>query len=88
MRCSDCGFDNRARAKFCNECGAPLTLRCSSCGTENQAGAKFCNECGISLTQGEMGKGRNGEAEVGSLQWPVPSSQPLAPSLQRRNAAN
>jgi class 3 adenylate cyclase len=51
MRCPSCEFENAEGAKFCNECGTPLTLRCLSCGTENQAGAKFCSECGTPLTK-------------------------------------
>src|SRR5713101_2675176 len=50
MDCGRCGCDNRAGAKSCNECGAPLLLRCASCGTENPPDAKFCNECGAALT--------------------------------------
>jgi class 3 adenylate cyclase/ribosomal protein L40E len=45
MRCSKCGAENPNRAKFCGECGSPLTRRCSSCHTENSPTAKFCIEC-------------------------------------------
>lgn len=37
--------------KFCNNCGAPLTLKCPKCGTQNQTGIKFCSECGTKLIQ-------------------------------------
>jgi hypothetical protein len=59
MRCSKCGSDNREGAKFCNECGAPLSNNCSACGALNQPGAKFCDECGAALS----GDGSTSEAE-------------------------
>jgi hypothetical protein len=31
MRCPRCGVEPR-RAKFCNECAAPLPLHCDACG--------------------------------------------------------
>src|SRR5262245_42705363 len=46
MTCSACGHDNRAGAKFCEECAAPLKLSCASCGAELRPTAKFCDECG------------------------------------------
>src|SRR5215510_2716617 len=49
MQCPRCGGDNRAGAKFCNECAAPLPLRCPACGTENRPGAKFCDACATPL---------------------------------------
>src|SRR5207249_7585532 len=51
MRCPNCGSDNRAGAKFCDECAAPLRLACPACGTENRPGAKFCNECAAPLAR-------------------------------------
>src|SRR5262249_33280173 len=50
MHCPRCGSDNRAGAKFCNECAAPLPLCCPACGTENRPGAKFCDACATPLT--------------------------------------
>jgi class 3 adenylate cyclase/tetratricopeptide (TPR) repeat protein len=47
--CSNCGFENDAGAKFCNECGAGLQAACPNCGATNKPGAKFCNECGTAL---------------------------------------
>jgi class 3 adenylate cyclase/tetratricopeptide (TPR) repeat protein len=45
MRCSKCGAENPAGAKFCIECASPFARRCSSCGKENPPRAKFCLEC-------------------------------------------
>ncbi len=46
MECASCGKANRAGARFCGGCGAPLVLRCDSCGAEREADAKFCDTCG------------------------------------------
>src|SRR6266540_2340116 len=45
MRCSRCRHENRAGAKFCEECAGPLARRCANCGEEISATAKFCPEC-------------------------------------------
>src|SRR3989441_8267469 len=49
MHCAGCGSENREGAKFCNDCGAPLSLPCPLCQAENRPGARFCNECGTPL---------------------------------------
>jgi predicted ATPase/class 3 adenylate cyclase len=46
MRCSQCGYENRKRAKFCGGCGALLGLNCPECGTEISPTDKFCDICG------------------------------------------
>jgi class 3 adenylate cyclase/predicted ATPase len=51
MKCSQCGFENIDKAKFCNECGRELELLCPQCENANPPGSKFCNECGQDLTQ-------------------------------------
>ena len=58
-----CDCENRAGARFCNECGASLPLLCAACGVENRPGAKFCSDCGSSLTGEETGNRGNGETE-------------------------
>ena len=45
MRCPRCRHENRAAAKFCEECAEPLTKRCSNCASAVSATAKFCPEC-------------------------------------------
>ena len=47
--CPRCGQANDADAKFCKECGAPLTRICPACGQANDADAKFCDRCGNPL---------------------------------------
>ena len=49
MRCSRCGADCPAGAKFCGQCGAPLSSNCPSCGAANPPEHKFCGQCGAPL---------------------------------------
>ncbi|WP_204800646.1 protein kinase domain-containing protein [Mycobacterium riyadhense] len=51
VECSQCGAGNRAQAKFCGACGAPITaeLACPRCGARNSASVRFCDECGTEL---------------------------------------
>jgi class 3 adenylate cyclase/predicted ATPase len=49
MRCSNCGNDNPASSRFCNQCGSALATTCHKCAAENGSGAKFCSQCGESL---------------------------------------
>ena len=49
VTCPNCGAENPANSKFCNECGAKITAityKCSKCGKEYDNAVKFCNECG------------------------------------------
>lgn len=47
--CPQCGKP-AGEGKFCNNCGAPLTLiKCSKCGAQSPAGTRFCGECGTKL---------------------------------------
>jgi class 3 adenylate cyclase len=49
MRCSNCGIDNAAGSRFCNQCGTPLGKTCPECAVENARDARFCSQCGGSL---------------------------------------
>ncbi len=46
MSCERCGHDNRADARFCRGCGAPLAMRCRDCEAELLPGSLFCDACG------------------------------------------
>jgi class 3 adenylate cyclase/tetratricopeptide (TPR) repeat protein len=46
MKCSRCQHENRAEAKFCEQCAAPLARACPKCSNQVSATAKFCSECG------------------------------------------
>jgi class 3 adenylate cyclase/tetratricopeptide (TPR) repeat protein len=49
MRCSGCGSDNSAQARFCEACGTPLARYCAGCGARVSPAARFCTECGRSI---------------------------------------
>jgi len=57
MNCPKCGAPNRANAKFCARCSAPLsagmkaaTIKiCPQCGKQNRIGARFCAYCGYTF---------------------------------------
>jgi class 3 adenylate cyclase/tetratricopeptide (TPR) repeat protein len=57
MKCAHCQHDSGPSAKFCAECGAPLTPTCPSCGTALSSSAKFCPECG--RPTGEVQRGHD-----------------------------
>src|SRR4029453_9790885 len=46
MKCPKCQTENRAGAKFCEDCGASLASPCRACGADLTAGKKFCGSCG------------------------------------------
>ena len=50
MRCTKCGADNAAGARFCNQCATPLSRACPKCAHLNAPDAKFCAECAEALT--------------------------------------
>ena len=45
MRCTKCGTENGAGARFCNQCAMPLARACPKCAHLNAPDAKFCSEC-------------------------------------------
>ena len=55
--CPECGTRQDAIAKYCKNCGAPLSSEddindskvCPKCGANQNDGAKFCRECGHPL---------------------------------------
>jgi class 3 adenylate cyclase/tetratricopeptide (TPR) repeat protein len=50
VQCPSCTVENRAGARFCRGCGAPLATRCPSCGAPHEPGQRFCDTCGGALT--------------------------------------
>jgi len=46
VTCPECRHENRAAAKFCDNCGAALPRVCAACATPLRPAAKFCDECG------------------------------------------
>jgi class 3 adenylate cyclase/tetratricopeptide (TPR) repeat protein len=49
MECPSCHSEMPDDSRFCEACGAALTVRCSSCGATSRAGARFCSKCGTAL---------------------------------------
>lgn len=47
--CPSCGEAVREGAKFCDNCGAKLTLTCAECGATLRLDAKFCDGCGTAV---------------------------------------
>ena len=45
-----CGADNAAGSRFCNQCATPLSRACPKCARANPPDAKFCAECAEPLT--------------------------------------
>ena len=45
MKCPNCQHDNRAGAKFCEECATALARTCTNCGAVLGESAKFCINC-------------------------------------------
>jgi len=45
MKCPRCQHDNRAGAKFCEQCATPLARLCTNCGAALPEAAKFCPQC-------------------------------------------
>jgi len=50
MHCPSCHHENRAEARFCEECATALEHHCGRCGAVRRSRAKFCDECGAPTT--------------------------------------
>jgi class 3 adenylate cyclase/tetratricopeptide (TPR) repeat protein len=45
MKCPKCRHENSAKAKFCDQCAAPLARACPTCGIQVSSTAEFCLHC-------------------------------------------
>lgn len=81
MHCPVCGHPNRASARFCGECAAPLveSVTCPSCGEAGPPGSKFCDGCGQAL--------RGPAATAGAAATPAPSPEHLADKIRDARGA-
>ncbi|MBI4339872.1 MAG: AAA family ATPase [Chloroflexi bacterium] len=52
MSCAKCQAANPPGARFCTNCGAPLSLACPSCSAPLPPQARFCPQCGHALHSG------------------------------------
>lgn len=66
MKCTACGVEVLARARFCVECGHPVAQEhdCAGCGGTVPAGARFCPQCGAPQAMG-AGPAAAGTAPLG-----------------------
>jgi uncharacterized membrane protein/ribosomal protein L40E len=53
MFCPKCGAENTEGNKYCQKCGATVSVEtpkptgvCAKCGTKNAEGTKYCQNCG------------------------------------------
>src|SRR6187549_3202653 len=79
MKCAACNAEIADKAKFCNECGAPLPRRCDSCGGVNSSKARFCDECGALL-----GGPRGEQASPPPERKAEPVPEPIHGEAERR----
>ncbi|HUG78484.1 MAG TPA: AAA family ATPase [Burkholderiales bacterium] len=49
MNCPRCHAANREGSRFCEDCGARLSIACPSCRAEISPGKRYCAFCGASL---------------------------------------
>ena len=87
--CASCATANPAGARFCTECGAPLSVTCTSCGTP-ASGGRFCAECGSPLpgrTPAATAVAANGAPPVEGATGATGTADPAAPVSERRVAS-
>src|SRR6266481_2538604 len=77
MRCSRCGGDCPADAKFCGQCGAALISGCPSCGAANPPDHKFCGQCGAPLAA-------PGLRESAAPNWQAPGTVSTLPGEMKQ----
>ena len=66
VRCSQCGRELSADAKFCLSCGArvlPAKAICPCCGRDIPRG-RLCLHCGYRLTKPLLRRGAAGKGEI------------------------
>jgi membrane protease subunit (stomatin/prohibitin family) len=68
VKCSSCGAENPADAKFCLKCGTQFAggVKCPKCGNLNDPAAKFCANCGNALNAASKCPNCKAELPAGS----------------------
>jgi len=64
MTCPRCQHANQPEAKFCEECGTPLTRTCPNCGGSLPPTAKFCGACAQPVGAASASQARFGSPEA------------------------
>ncbi|WP_458757649.1 AAA family ATPase [Afipia sp. TerB] len=84
MVCADCGVSNSPQARFCGNCGAPLSAPCPACGAAVARSSRFCKSCGADFGAGHLhAKSDNRE----TIAAPVNPPQHLAKRILESRAA-
>ncbi|HEY8869985.1 MAG TPA: zinc-ribbon domain-containing protein, partial [Candidatus Limnocylindrales bacterium] len=90
VTCSNCGTENEAGQKFCDNCGASLAVTCAVCGTTNRPTARFCRECATALSPAPAGAEARDGAQGGTLSGAIAGASPIRiigesePAVERR----
>lgn len=58
MKCTSCGVELPATAKFCPNCGFKVNkeIFCPECGQQVSSTSKFCHNCGSRIAEGDTQK--------------------------------
>ena len=90
--CPHCGTVNRAVARLCKRCGAPLAAapdrRCVRCNYTTEPGARFCRRCGAPQPRPCLQCGvlsRPGARFCRRCGAPAPGIEPRCPRCQTPN---
>lgn len=96
-KCQNCGFENKATARFCVKCGGNLEKRCPACGNVLGEVELYCSVCGA-RTDGKIfctacGTQNDGEnlycADCGAALSRTPAQRPgVQPVAQPAPAKN
>ncbi len=77
--CANCGTENDAGRRFCDECGATLAAACPNCGASNRPSARFCGSCGTVLA---------GDAQPAAIRTAATAGAPGAPTAAGATSAS
>lgn len=78
MKCKKCNYEFE-NAKFCPECGTPVTTVCENCNTEHQS--KFCPECGAPALKNEPSSLPGEQGASSQIAQPAPVVLQAGPAL-------
>jgi class 3 adenylate cyclase/tetratricopeptide (TPR) repeat protein len=82
-RCTNCGIENAAEARFCNQCATPLSRICPKCTHPNAPDAKFCDECAAPLTS-DVSKSSARTSSAPSIEIVSEPTAPIAADGERK----
>jgi hypothetical protein len=76
MICNKCDFQNKADAKFCENCGSSLVVVCPKCQKTFPLGTNFCDVDGERLLHNgyAVGQPRANTSDNSGLQEPMPET--------------